>query len=326
MKDDELKAPKIYLPSSMWQEHVDNAYSYLKSGLKENDIDKFHFFLANFGTWKTYHGIEATTLIRDNMGFFLKRRYLQDNFFYKQLKMWKWFYNGLKPISALTYPTYGNQSGAFIDGVFVGVGSFFNEIYGTMLSELIRDIDHPLVAELGAGYGKLAYFTLRERNSFTFIDFDLPEVLCVAAYYLMNGYPQKRVLLYGEKDLVTVPLQDYDLIFMPAYEISKLGSSTIDLFMNKNSLGEMSMAATEDFITHISRATKRYFFHMNHEINRNVYDNNEYGLLGYEYPVPSDRFTLLFRYPDIGHLLYQGYLDLSMDIFLYLYGRKDSVV
>ena len=192
MKDDELKAPKVYLPSSMWQEHVDNAYSYLKSGLKENDIDKFHFFLANFGTWKTYHGIEATTLIRDNMGFFLKRRYLQDNFFYKQLKMWKWFYNGLKPISALTYPTYGNQSGAFIDGVFVGVGSFFNEIYGTMLSELIRDIDHPLVAERGAGYGKLAYFTLRERNSFTFIDFDLPEVLCVAAYYLMNGYAQKR--------------------------------------------------------------------------------------------------------------------------------------
>lgn len=322
MKEDQLRASLYYLPSSLWQGQLDKAYSYLISGLKENEIDKFHFFLTNFGTWEEYHGVESTTLIRNNMGSLIKRRYLQNDVFYNQLKIWKWFYNNRKPISCLSYPIYGNQIGAHIDGTFVGVGSFFNEIYGSLLSGLVCDLQRPVVADLGAGYGKLAYFTLRNIKNFTFIDFDLPETLCLAAYYLIKVYPNKKSLLYGEEDYSPSMYKKYDLIFMPSYEICKIGQSTVDLFINKNSLGEMTKDAVYNYITYISRATKRYFFHMNHEITPNIYSNNERGLLGFEYPIPMDQFTLLFRYPDIGHLLYQGFLDFNMDIFVYLYERK----
>ena len=67
-------SPAIYKPSTMWQNHLDKQYSYLNEALKSNEIDKFHFFLTNFGCWKEYHGIESTTMINSNMkSVFLRR-------------------------------------------------------------------------------------------------------------------------------------------------------------------------------------------------------------------------------------------------------------
>ena len=323
MKQDQKEASDIYRPSSMWQELLDDNYSYLTEGLKKDDISKFHFFLSNFGTWEKYHGVESTTLIRDSMKSPLRRQYLKNVIFYQQLKNWKWFYNNRKPISSLTYPTHGNQSGAYIDKTFVGIGSFFSEIYGSILSGLLDDIERPVVAELGAGYGRFAYFTLRDMKNSCFIDFDLPETLCLAAYYLMKSWPNKRTLLYGEGEYSTKALDRYDLVFMPSYEICKIDQNSVDLFMNNNSLGEMTKEAATNYIDYIAKSTK-YFFHMNHDIYPNIYSDNNRGLLGNEYPVPMDKFKLLFRYPDVGHMIYMGGVDYSMDIFLYLYERKDS--
>jgi len=61
---------------------------------------------------------------------------------------------------------------------------------------------------------------------------------------------------------------------------------------------------------------------MNHDANRNMNDDQERGFLGHGYSVSADSFTQLFRYPDLGHLFYHGYLDLSVDTFMYLYQRK----
>ena len=320
MKEDQKEATDVYLPSSQWQRHLDNDYSNLTVGLKTKNLDKFHFFLSNFGTWKTYHGVESTTLIRDNMKSLIRRRYLKNVIFYQQLKTWQWFYNNRKQLSCLTYPTYGNQAGAFIDNEFVGVGSFFNEIYGSTLSNLMKDKKRPVLAELGAGYGKLAYFILRDISNACFIDFDLPETLCLAAYFLMKSWPNKKVLLYGENEYSIKSHSEYDLIFMPCYEISKIGQDSVDLFVNKNSLGEMTKEAVINYVNHITKST-RYFFHMNHEIYPNIFTDNSHGLLGHEYPIPMDIFRLVFRYPDIGHMLFQGGIDYRMDIFLYLYER-----
>lgn len=320
MKEDEQKAKHVYRPSKLWSDQLADSHGLMTAAVRENDISKFHYFLANFGAWRKYIGIESPNLIRDNMQSFIKRRYLQNEIFKYQLDHWKRFYGGRKPIEALSYPAFGNQLGAFIDGHFIGLGSFYNEIYGTNLSELIDDTDHPVVADLGAGYGKLAYFLLRERQRFTFIDVDLPENVCLAAYYLMKTFSDKKALLYGE-DPLAGDLKQWDLIFIPSYEIEKLPSNSIDLFVNKSSLGEMSSESVENYVPHILRTTK-YFFHINHEVYPNYYEKGERGLLGYEYPVPADQFRLLLRHPDIEFFLRIDYSDLSMDNFVYLYERR----
>jgi|TARA_B100001964_G_scaffold137952_2_gene152105 hypothetical protein len=319
MKEDQAEASEWYLPSSMWQEHIAKAYWPLHSGWKENAIHRFHHFLTNFGAWKVDTGIEASALIRSPK-WFMGRLYLQ-RVFHRQLMIWKWMCAEEKPIACLTYPMYGNQSGAHIEGEFVGMGSFFSEIYGSLLAGLVRHIERPVIADLGAGYGKLAYFILRELDTYSFVDFDLPETLCLAAYYLMSAFPGRRTLLYGEENYSVTTHEKYDFVFMPPWEMEKLGRSSIDLFVNKNSLGEMRKDAVSNYIKHITNST-RFFFHMNHDITRCTFSDGKHGLLGHEFPVAMGEFSLLFRYPDIGHLLYQGFLNFNMDIFLYLYERK----
>ncbi|WP_459932982.1 putative sugar O-methyltransferase [Fundidesulfovibrio butyratiphilus] len=318
MKEDQAHANPVYVPSSVWQKQLEDAYQCLFEGLEKNDMDTFHHFLENFGAWDKDHGIESTTLIRKTETSFLRRAYVK-YIFSKSLQAWRWINGDKKDIRRLSYPQAGNQNGTIIEGTFVGIGSFFNDIYGDMLSGLVCDIAKPVVADLGAGYGKLAYFTLRDKKEFTFIDFDIPETLCLASYYLLNVWPEKKALLYGEEPFAAESLSQYDLIFLPSWEIEKLPEDSVDLFMNKNSLGEMDASAVVNYVHHICRSAK-YFFHMNHDIYP-VKMRSGRGLLGKEYPVPRDTFKLLIRYPDIGHLLYKGYLNLRDDIFFYLYEK-----
>lgn len=322
MKADERKASRVYLPSTLWQAQLDDAYASLATAVATDDLRPFHFFLANFGTWKRYHGVESTTLIREALRSRLHRLHVTNDIFLGQLRTWEWFYGGRRPRSLLTYPREGNQAGAFIDGTFVGPGSFFNEIYGSLLANLIDDHAHPVVADLGAGYGKLTYFTLRDLRSWTFIDLDLPETLCLAAYYLMKSWPDKRALLYGEADFNERTIGENDLVFMPSYVIDRLPDDSVDLFLNKNSLGEMTEAAARNYVRHICRSTRRFFFHLNHDLRPSRFADDSRGLLGSEYPVPAERFRLAMRYPDLGQLVYRGFVDYSADLFFYLYERR----
>jgi hypothetical protein len=323
MKEHQKKADSdLYRPSSLWQQHLDNSYSYLTESLENDDVSKFHFFLSNFGTWKEYLGIDVTNLVKNNSKSSVKRKYLTNVLFYGLLKTWGWVHGNRKPIASLTYPTHGNQAGAYIDNTFVGLGSFFNEIYGSKLSALLADIERPVVADLGAGYGRLGYFTLRDKQQFCFIDFDFPETLCLAAYYLMKSWPNKRALLYGEEEYSLASHDQYDLVFMPNYEINKIGPKSVDLFMNMHSLGEMTKETVTHYIDCISKSTT-YLFHLNHDCYPNIYSDAGRGLLGHEYPIPMDEFKLLFSYPDLFNVD-QGKINHSMDSFWYLYERKDS--
>ena len=130
MKEEQKKVSSLYLPSSLWEKQINQSYSYFLESYKYDDIEKFHFFLTNFGCWKQYHGVESNMLIRNSMTTFIGRRFLKNEIFNKNLENWKWINGGRKPLSVLTYPTFGNQAGAFVDNVFVGVGSVGNEFMG----------------------------------------------------------------------------------------------------------------------------------------------------------------------------------------------------
>ena len=312
---------EYYLPSSLWQEMISSSYQPLLNAANSNDINMFHHFLANFGTWKSYIGVENTTLVWENSKGLLRRRYLSNDVFLRQVQLSDWYYNNRKPLELLSYPLHGNQSGAYVDGIFVGVGSAGVEVNSALVAELISDIKRPIIADLGAGYGKFDYFCLRDRDSFCLVDFDLPETLCLAAYYLMKIWPEKKTLLFGEGEFNAQSVDDYDLIFMPPWKIELLADKSVDIFLNKNSIGEMNSKAATNYIKHICRSTN-YLFHMNHDNYQNIYEDGEPGLLASEYPIPSDLFCLLYRGVEPFHMLHRGGLDREMDIFCYLYGRR----
>jgi len=321
MKKDQPQARELYLPASIWEEQLARAYAPLRNALKSGDLSPFHFFLTNFGAWKEYTGITWSTTHQEAQSR-ARKLILQNETFLYLLRLWSWFYGGRKPVAALDLPRHGNHSGAFVDGAFVTISSFPLEVYGSQLARLAAGrSDRPMIAELGGGYGNLAYYTLRGLKKSTYLDFDLPETLCVAAYFLMKSFPEKRALLYGEADYEASRHGEFDLVFMPNYEIEKLGTETVDVFANYASLGEMTREAVSNYVRAIANATA-YFFHVNHDRVANVYEDGSRGLLAYEYPVPPT-FELLFRYPELFITMYKGSFDMQSNSFAYLYGRRD---
>ena len=47
MKKDKVDNDNLFKPSSLWQSQLNISYSYLIDGLKNNDLNQFHFFLSN---------------------------------------------------------------------------------------------------------------------------------------------------------------------------------------------------------------------------------------------------------------------------------------
>ena len=147
------------------------------------------------------------------------------------------------------------------------------------------------------------------------------ETLFLAAYYLMKTFPDKKIFLYGEDKFSKDFYNKYDLIFLPNYEIEKIKNKNIDLFLNKNSLGEMHKDVVKAYLNIITNCSK-YFFHMNHEKWVHTYEDGTSGVLASDYDVPKNKYKLLMRYPDLGHLIYDGGINYNHDIFFYLYEKK----
>ncbi len=323
MKVKENNNPEITKPSSLWQNHINNDYKFLIDSFKKNDLENFSFFLNNFGNWNNYLGIEHNTLLKRYSKNFILKSYLKNEIFLKHYKIWKDFGYEKKDLNKISTPEFGNQLGAYIDGNFVTIGSFFNQIISKILYEHIKYKSKPIICDLGGGYGKLGYFLIKNFEDSCFIDFDIPEVLVLAAYYLMSSFPNKKTLLFGEKEFEKKDIENFDLIFMPSVEITKMGENSVDLFVNKNSLGEMRSDTAKFYIEKINYCSK-IFFHMNHNRIRNVFDNKDKSLISSEYPIDMKKFDLVFDYPDLSHFIYTGRYDSNNDIFMKLFKIKQK--
>lgn len=168
-------------------------------------------------------------------------------------------------VDAIALPPTGNPFGMVMEGRLVQENSIMNYYRAAYLASLLAPLETPVVAEIGGGVGYFARALLKENPRITYIDFDLPETLIVAAYVLAKEFPERRVLLY---DAQTPPLtQDvldaYDIILMPTYMLPTLQDSTVDLFVNTISFGEMSPAIVQNYLTQIERVTRRFFYHEN---------------------------------------------------------------
>lgn len=300
--------PQWSRPADIWRRQLSVAYASLYGG-----DPSVAYFLENFGQWPLYTGIEDGGYHIQRYGRFpIGRSYAEEILFRRQLRAWSMYD---RPLSRLALPRHGNQAGAWVNGQFVSAGAPGNDLLAAQILRL-TDSPRPVLAELGGGYGKLAYCVLRDLKDFCYVGFDLPETLCTAAYYLQKCFPEKRVLLFGEREFTPASLGEYDIILMPAWEIAKLADVSIDVFWNKNSLGEMNAESAHAYVAHIARATRCYFFHVNHDGVRCA-DGDWRGLLASEYTLPPE-FRLLLRQPDVSDLLWQD----RPDIFQYLYARS----
>lgn len=320
MKEDQQNINSLYVPSTLWQDHINKDFSYLNNAIKNNSIDNFDFFLQNFGNWGADFGIFDHFTQKFSKNIFLKK-YLTIELFEGQINLWKYFNQNKHEINSLNMPRFGNLNGAEYKNNFIVFGAPLNHIYSEIIKKYLHNNKKNKIIELGAGFGKLPYYYLKGLKDFSFIDFDIPEVLLLASYYLIKCFPDKKIFLYGESEFLENKLDQYELIFLPNWEIEKINSNIIDMTINKNSLGEIEPLAARNYINRIHKFTD-IFFSMNHEFERNEFDDNQFSLINKEYN-EKNRFKELIRYPDLGHLLLDSNkINFNSDIFFYIYKKN----
>lgn len=162
--------------------------------------------------------------------------------------------------------------------------------------------EHPIICEIGSGYGGLAAKIKNNFKKSKIIIFDLPEVNAVQSYFLINSFPQQKVfgyndfLKYGSKILD----KDFDFLIMPGWSASDLlRNRQVDAFVNVRSMMEMSSNVIKEYfgIIHahlrenglfacINRYAKEVAIHSNSlEINRIAeYPFDEYWSPLYSFP------------------------------------------
>ena len=319
-KRDQASHDPVFLPWGGWQNVIDGAYSSLMTAWESNDIERFHFFLANFGAWHEATGITESHKLQTYRADKQRRLHFEQRVMADLISWWQLFESQGRDLSALSIPGFGNQCGALVDGHFVSTDSVASDIDARLLAGMVSG-PRPVIGELGGGFGRLLYFLSRHLPDFTYIGLDLPECLSCACFFLMQVFPDKRFLLYGEDAVTPESVSQYDLVLLPSNSITGLPDSSVDLFLNENSLGLMTPAACEIFVREICRISKA-FWHRNHEVRRNRFADGTTSLVNREYPIARDRFAEMVRYCDIRRFIGPEGWTLENDMFWYYYLRR----
>lgn len=302
MKSFQRGVAEIYQPAGEWREHLIRRMPHY-SAFEDENLERLADLLGNF--WRNELGV----LVKQYAGYPQlvadpSARTAYSAAMAYDLMVWDHLHRA--DPRELAISEVGNPWGYFWRGVLVGSKALRYHDLKTQIEGLCSDIESPVIAEIGAGYGGLAYFLMRGQAPRKYIDFDLPETLAVAAYHLTKSLPQHRVYLHpgGEPEWASI-LTQHDVILMPNWCIQSIPADSVDVFLNTFSLSEMSRPVVKEYLEKISRSCRNYFLHNNMDRSGVVNEGHE-RLPASDYPFPKRAFKLLSKRYDLFQRKHSG--------------------
>ena len=314
-KQDQTTAPGVYQLGGEWHHILHVEYANFMKALEAGNIEKLDDLLKNFCRNECSLGLAMSSrFLQQRYRLFTKFCFIVD--FNRLIERWNLC--SLEPFNAtsFSFPNVGNPIGMRVDGHLVPMSSLANRYYAKKLLQLKRDPEFT-VAEIGGGYGGLAYYLFKECPAgLKYLNFDLPEILRVMSYFILNALPDKKVLLYGESDAqLDQDLKLYDIALLPNYALPSLSEGSVDAFFNSCSMVELDEETVREYFSIIARASRHYFLHVNPD-DENVYDkrNNKKHVRLADLSLPENAFDTV----------YSKKQALAMNLYEYLYKRKES--
>lgn len=248
-------APAAYQPNLWWQTVQRETLGLVRKALASHNVDALRGMYRNFfrdrcGTGVAgLPGIVARALGQASQDY----RYVLLLDALHRADLWRDRTGGRLPLSLLESPAIGNPYGVVLDGAFVRVGAPDQHFYAHRISELTRAIENPVVAEIGGGFGGMAYYLLRDCPCVRYIDFDVPETIALASYYLLSAFPGKKARLYGEP-----AAEDAEITLLPAFEMPNLPDLTVDVVFSSHVLADLPPGAIGGYMTQALRIAKAW--------------------------------------------------------------------
>jgi putative sugar O-methyltransferase len=144
------------------------------------------------------------------------------------------------------------------------------------------------VAELGAGYGRLAH-VFAETCELSYCIFDIPPALAVAQWYLTAVLGADRVLPYasgGDFDAVASRLTPGVVAFFTPDQMEMFPDGWFDCTQTISTLPEMPVRQSTHYLQLLAAKSRRAVFLKQWRQWRNVADDVDLGERDYELPTP----------------------------------------
>lgn len=175
---------------------------------------------------------------------------------------------------SIDFPDIGAPYGVQANNVLVTMEQPEHIYVALRINEAIRDYlgrRNGLrlnLLEIGAGFGGLAYWILKQQRikvgTYTIID--LPLINVIQGYFLSKAFGASKVSLYGEA------MSKNSMIFvLPTLTVDSMDQKEFDVLINENSMPEMSDQIVERYIRFARNNVSGIFFSYNHEAYSIVY-------------------------------------------------------
>lgn len=288
--------PEVYQPGGEWKVYIETRqplYQLLLDGRLEEATEIFRNFWRNeLGPIVSQYAYYSD--IAD--GDIAKARRFVDCMT-RDMAIWRGLHQA--DPSELSVPAVGNPWGYIHEGVLITPQALRFHNHALQIGQMLSGEAAPLMAEIGGGYGGMYYYLSKLAKQVRYVNFDLPETLVIAAYYLLKIFPNKKMLLYdGRAKLTRSVLTSYDICLMPNFALPDLESDSCDIFYNTFSLSEMPYTTIEEYIRQIERVTRGYFLHNNVD-REGVVNRGHPRTPCSRYPIRPSLFKTLYKKYDL---------------------------
>jgi putative sugar O-methyltransferase len=164
-----------------------------------------------------------------------------------------------------------------------------------LIADLVQNLRSPRVAELGAGYGRLAHVYANALPGQYFI-FDIPPALSVAQWYLEQTLGAQRVFRFRRFDRfddVRNELDRASVALFTSNQISKFPAHYFDVMVSISTLPEMRHDQVDFYLSEFERLSRGHIFLKQFTTWRNPNDGTELSRENYRFS--SDWSLMLDR-------------------------------
>jgi hypothetical protein len=258
-------APETYKATDWWQQVRQRSLGPVTEALMTRDVDSLRRMYRNFFRDPCSSGLLGAPYGMSKAYFGGKIKDVYRSFYLShvlyRLDYWMTLTGGRFALPDLAGPRIGNPFGVSIGGTHIRVGSEYAHYCADRIDSLI-DSDSAVVAEIGGGFGGMAYYLLRDHGQVKYLDFDIPESIALASYYLLKAFPQLTFLLYGESDLTKEAIARADVVLMPVFELAAMPVESVDVAFSSHAMSDISSEALVDYLDNIDRMTRGCFLYI----------------------------------------------------------------
>jgi hypothetical protein len=253
-------APETFQANRWWRLVEGGNLGPVKRALAAHDLASLRLMYRNFFRDRCGAGLVGLPGIGNAFSRY-KELFLIDAL--HRIDLWGRRTSGRFPLADLETPDIGNPLGVVMGDIRVRTGSEDQHFYARKIIDLTVSAVTPVVAEIGGGFGGMAYFLLRDRPGLTYLDFDVPESVALASWYLLKAFPHLKATLYGEALLTAETLKSSGIILMPGFMLPHMPDRGVDVSFNSHVLSDMSPASIHQYLAEIVRTTRHSILHVN---------------------------------------------------------------